>query len=135
MMKGIEKFLLEMEKQPTYPWENLASVLSKHHHKPDLEAVRAVYAACAAHRLNGSPVWTMNVAPPGSMKTELIEALDGLPGVHLIDQITANTFISGQIDDPNLLITNRRKEEIIYYERVDYFTNLRWTPLAVLKSA
>ena len=114
MMKGIEKFLLEMEKQPTYPWENLASVLSKHHHKPDLEAVRAVYAACAAHRLNGSPVWTMNVAPPGSMKTELIEALDGLPGVHLIDQITANTFISGQIDDPK----NPRKQPASLLHRI-----------------
>jgi hypothetical protein len=42
----------------------------------------------------------MYVAPPGSLKTEILTALDGLPGVRLVDQITRNTFISGQIDNP-----------------------------------
>ena len=82
------------------PLENLNNFLKKKFYKPDLEAIRATYATYAAHRLSGSPVWLMIVAPPGSMKTEQIEALEGLSGVHLIDQITANTFISGQIDDP-----------------------------------
>src|SRR6185437_15022595 len=47
----------------------------------------------------GPSVWPMLVAPPGSMKTELIDALDGLPSVHLIDRVTPNTFLSGQIKD------------------------------------
>jgi hypothetical protein len=34
------------------------------------------------------------------MKTELLNALYGLPGVHFVDQITPSTFISGQIEDP-----------------------------------
>jgi hypothetical protein len=58
-----------------------------------------LYSAVAAHKLTGAPVWTMLVAPPGSMKTELLMALEGLPSVHFVDQVTPNTFISGFIDD------------------------------------
>jgi hypothetical protein len=36
-----------------------------------------VFAAIAAHSLNGVPVWPMVVAPPGSGKTELIGSFDG----------------------------------------------------------
>ena len=42
----------------------------------------------------------MLVAPPGSLKTELLNALDGLPTLHMIDSVTPQTFISGQLDDP-----------------------------------
>jgi hypothetical protein len=78
-------------------WEKVESVLVRHYHKPDLQAARALYAGIAAHRLSGQPVWPMLVGPPGSMKTELLNGLKQLKGVHFIDQITANTFISGQI--------------------------------------
>lgn len=81
-------------------WEALRQTLEAHFHEPDLEAVRAVYASVAAHRLPGQPVWPMLVGPPGSMKTELLSALDGLSDVYLVDQITPKTFISGQIEDP-----------------------------------
>jgi hypothetical protein len=33
------------------------------------------------------------------MKTDLLAALDGLPNVHLIDRVTPNTFLSGQVKD------------------------------------
>jgi hypothetical protein len=33
------------------------------------------------------------------MKTDLLAALDGLPLVHLIDRVTPNTFLSGQVKD------------------------------------
>jgi hypothetical protein len=42
----------------------------------------------------------MLVAPPGSMKTELLNGLTGLPNVHFVDQLTPQTFLSGQIPDP-----------------------------------
>lgn len=84
------------ENSPT-EWEEVVRVLTKHYYAPDLQAARLVYAAVAAHRLKGQPVWPMAVAPPGSMKTELLRALDGLENVHSIDAFTAKTFISGQI--------------------------------------
>ncbi len=79
------------------PWDALQAVLLAHYHEPDLEAARTLFAAVAAHRLPGQPVWLMLVAPPGSMKTELLESLGGLPTVHLIDRLTPNTFLSGQV--------------------------------------
>ncbi len=78
------------------------SVLKAHFHEPDVEAARALYAAVAAHQLSGQPVWVMLVAPPGSLKTELLEALYGIPRVHLIDSMTPKTFISGQIKEPGI---------------------------------
>jgi hypothetical protein len=78
-------------------WTPVELVLREHSYNPDLQGARALYASIAAHRLDGQPVWTMVVAPPGSLKTELLEALDGLPLVYLIDQVTPKTFLSGQI--------------------------------------
>jgi hypothetical protein len=78
------------------PWQRIENILRKHHHQPDTEAARILYSAVAAHRLEGVPVWPMLVAPPGSLKTELLNALEGLPGVHVIDNVTPQTFISGQ---------------------------------------
>lgn len=80
-------------------WEAVAASLTRHHHNPDLQAAQALYSAVAAHTLRGQPVWPMLVAPPGSAKTDLLEALDGLPHTHLIDTVTPNTFLSGQIHD------------------------------------
>jgi len=80
-------------------WKTIESVLLKHHDKPDLQAARAVIASVCSHRQKGAPVWPMIVAPPGSMKTHLLDGLDGLPQIHFIDQVTPKTFISGQIED------------------------------------
>jgi hypothetical protein len=80
-------------------WAAVEAALREHYHKPDLQGARALYAALAAHNFSGPPVWPMIVAPPGSMKTDLLVALDGLPHVHLIDRVTPNTFLSGQIKD------------------------------------
>src|SRR5258706_1840810 len=69
------------------PWEKVEAVLKQHFHQPDTEPVRAAYSAIAAHRLAGQPVWAMLVAPPGSLKTEGLNAIKGLPGVHTVDQV------------------------------------------------
>lgn len=81
------------------PWQDVESTLYDHYYEPDIEAARALYSAIAAHYLPGPAVWPMIVAPPGSMKTELVQAMDGVPRLHLIDRLTQNSFISGQIDD------------------------------------
>jgi len=80
-------------------WEGVEAALRKHYYEPDLQAARGLYAALAAHGLKGQPVWPMLVAPPGSMKTDLLAALEELPWVHLIDRVTPNTFLSGQVKD------------------------------------
>jgi len=81
-------------------WQRVEEVLLTHYHAPDIEAARALYSAFAAHHLSGPPVWPMIVAPPGSLKTEMLNALSNEKNTHFIDQITPNTFISGQIERP-----------------------------------
>ena len=78
-------------------WNAVVEVMRRRFHGADVQAARVVYASVAAHRLKGQPVWPMAVAPPGSLKTEILDALHGLPHVHFIDSVTPNTFISGQI--------------------------------------
>lgn len=78
-------------------------IVSDHLYAPDLQALRAVHAAIAAHGLRqGPPVWPMIVAPPGSAKTTALEPLEGLvlagsTCVYPIDRLTPATFLSGQI--------------------------------------
>ena len=38
--------------------------------RADVEAIRAVYSAIAAHDLPGQAAWSLVIAPPGSAKTE-----------------------------------------------------------------
>ena len=82
-------------------FNSVEDALERHHYRPDTQAARIVLSAYAAHKLSGQPVWPMLVAPPGSMKTALLDSLHGLEGVYHIDQITPNTFISGQLEDPS----------------------------------
>ncbi len=82
-------------------WQQLVAIVFEHFHDPDIQALRAIYAAVAAHGLAGASVWLMLIGPPGSMKTEVVTALEGIDGIHLIDELTPNTFISGQIQEGN----------------------------------
>jgi hypothetical protein len=83
-------------------WAAVVRALNEHYHEPDIDGARALYAAVAAHDLDGQPVWPMAVAPPSSMKTEIVRALEGLPRIHTIDAVTPKTFISGQIRDASV---------------------------------
>src|SRR4051812_3928383 len=80
-----------------FPWECMSSALLEYFYEPDLDAVRATYAAIAAHPLSGQPVWPMIVAPAGSMKTTTLQPIEQFDGVWSIDKLTPNTFLSGQI--------------------------------------
>ena len=82
-------------------WNDFAAAFAKYHHDPDIEAARVVYAAVAAHRLKGAPVWPMPIAPPGSGKGVALDNLQGLDKVHFIDELTPKTFLSGHMPDPN----------------------------------
>jgi hypothetical protein len=54
-----------------FPWEVVEMTFREFLFDPDMEAVRAVYSAIAAHDLPSQPVWPMLIAPPGSAKTSL----------------------------------------------------------------
>lgn len=81
-------------------WQAVKDVMNKHYRNPDTDAARVLCAAMAAHSLKQfQPAWCLVIAPLGSAKTDLLESLRGLPGVHFVDELTTKTFLSGKVDD------------------------------------
>jgi hypothetical protein len=84
--------------QKAKPWQAVVDVLQKNYTNPDIEAARILFAVLASHALKQfNPAWCLAIAPPGSMKTDLLESFRGLPGVHFVDELTTKTFLSGKV--------------------------------------
>jgi hypothetical protein len=81
-------------------WREIVRILHADYEQADLVATRVILSSVAAHRIVAfSPVWMMAVAPSGSMKTAMLESLDGLPGIFFVDEVTPQTFISGKLEE------------------------------------
>lgn len=88
--------------------------MQTHWHEPDIEAVRIQLACFAGQYLTDyPPAWCMAIAPSGSAKTVILEALNGIENFHAVDQLTPTTFISGKFDEdggnPRVRERNRAK--------------------------
>jgi hypothetical protein len=83
---------------PINPWDAAVEAFHQLHHAPDIMAIEATYAAVAAHRLPGQPVWIFVVAPPSSGKTEILMPLLEAHAT-IISNVTPKTFISGWTDE------------------------------------
>lgn len=64
-------------------------------HLPDLRPVRTLFGTIAANRLEGDPVWLLLIGPPGSGKTELLQAATTLDSVHPTATLTEAALLSG----------------------------------------
>jgi len=90
-------------------WEAVVRAFRSHlQMTPKLET--ALWVACAvaaACRLRGpNPLWMFLVGPPGSGKTEILSAFDGIPEVEYVSNIGPKSLVSGfnvQGGDPSLL--------------------------------
>jgi 5S rRNA maturation endonuclease (ribonuclease M5) len=93
----------EWKPAPAVSYEELRATFSKWLYLlSDDTPLRFILCAVIANRLPGDPFWAFLVAPSGSAKTELLNALTGLEFVRPLDQLTTNTFLSGkQKKDPN----------------------------------
>jgi hypothetical protein len=86
--------------QQSKAWAKVEGLLRQDYIDPDIDAVKIICSCVAAHRIGEHPpVWVMCVAPSGSLKTAILQSLDGLPTVHFIDEVTPNTFVSGRIPE------------------------------------
>ncbi len=86
-------------------WKTIESAFHADFHEPDMGAVRAVYAAAAAHFLPGPPVWIFDIAPPSSGKTEKLMPLAPAAGAHIISSVTPQTLLSGKVAGDGSLLT------------------------------
>lgn len=64
-------------------------------HLPDPAALLVVLGTVAANRLDGDPVWTVLVGPPGGGKSEILQATAALEGVHPVATLTEPALLSG----------------------------------------
>jgi hypothetical protein len=98
--------------QQAEAWAEVERFLRQDYIDPDINAVRIICSCVAAHRITEHPaVWAMCVAPSGSLKTAILQSLDGLPTMHFIDEVTPNTFVSGRIPDRGDEEKPRRRRE------------------------
>jgi hypothetical protein len=56
----------------------------------------------------------MAISSPGSAKTDLLESLRDLPGLHFVDEVTDKTFLSGKVDQPR----RKRQRPASYLHRI-----------------
>lgn len=64
-------------------------------HMPDPGALLAALGTVAANRLDGDPVWTLLVGPPGGGKSEILNAVSRLPDAHSCATLTEASLLSG----------------------------------------
>jgi hypothetical protein len=62
---------------------------------PDMGAVEFVLGTVAANLMPGDPVWGLLVGAPSSGKTEILNAIVGLPNVHPTATLTEPSLLSG----------------------------------------
>jgi hypothetical protein len=62
---------------------------------PDASPLLAILGTIAANLLPGDPVWLLIVAPPGSGKSELLQATGRLEHVHPVATLTEAALLSG----------------------------------------
>jgi hypothetical protein len=76
--------------------EDVVATFRRYLYLPDPSAVHVVLAAEIANRIPaGDPVWVVIVAGSSRGKTELLLALDGLPGVRVVGALTVAALLSG----------------------------------------
>jgi hypothetical protein len=63
---------------------------------PDTLLLDVIFGTVLAHRIPGDPVWMFIVGPPGSGKTEPLDALTGAHNIICKSTLTSKTLVSGQ---------------------------------------
>ncbi len=62
---------------------------------PDPGPLLVVLATVAANRIDGDPVWLLQVGPPSSGKTEILQSATALSDIYSIGQVTEAGLLSG----------------------------------------
>ncbi len=85
-----------MEKE-TITFNQLEEFVYEKFEVKDFGVVRLICATVLANKkLDNDPVWLFIIAPPSGLKTELINAFEGIKGIYGVSSLTTHTLISGQ---------------------------------------
>jgi 5S rRNA maturation endonuclease (ribonuclease M5) len=96
----------DITKESTITIEEYCQILDKWLLIPDKNVIDIFLGALIAHKFTSDPLWLFFVAPPSGSKTEIIQAAESLPFVHMLSDLTGQTLASGMIakNDPSLLL-------------------------------
>lgn len=61
----------------------------------DTNIIPLVCAVTIGTMIDGDPIWLMVISAPSAGKSEIINAVSGVPYVHQVSTLTENTFLSG----------------------------------------
>lgn len=81
--------------QITGPLKGVTIAFERWLHLPDRAPLYAMLGTIAANKLPGDPVWLGLIAPPSSAKTELLNAVMGLPDIYEAATLTPASLLSG----------------------------------------
>jgi len=90
------------KKKQVVTLQHVYDIIQKWLFFPHTERIDVILAVVLSLFYDGNPLWLFIIGRSGDAKTEIIKALDGLPFIRRIDQITANTFASGRKDAKDL---------------------------------
>lgn len=80
---------------PTKQYENLLAKMKEHFLIEDDEPIRIVVATYIASHIASDPLWLFIIAPPSSLKTEIISSFSGLGDIYPLSDLTEKTLLSG----------------------------------------
>lgn len=83
------------EFQREYPLQGCVQVFRRYLHLPDPSALYVALATVAVNRVDGDPLWTLLVGPPGGGKTEVLSSVAGQPDVFPTATLTEAALLSG----------------------------------------
>lgn len=79
-------------------WRRLEKHVQGNYHAPDIEGIKIIACAAAAHTLlpKMSPIWLFVIGASGTGKSSLVgSVMQGLPYYNVLSNITPQTFMSG----------------------------------------
>lgn len=87
--------------------DDVMRVFTKWLHLENTDAIRIMLATVVSQAMDGPPVWTFLVGPPGSAKTAVLASLNTYPKVYSTSSLTVHALISGasgkDTADPSLI--------------------------------
>jgi hypothetical protein len=95
--------------------QQVHDIITKHLYLPQTERIDIILATVLSLFYEGNPLWLFIIGRSGDAKTEIVRALEGLPFIRKIDQLTANTFASGRKDVDDLGKQLQNKKTILLF--------------------
>ena len=87
--------------------EEVYEIFKKFLFLKNTDGIQIMLATVMANYIEGDPIWMFLVAPPGSAKTEIVQALGGSDKVYAVSSLTPHALISGASfvggGDPSLI--------------------------------